>query len=149
MNRPTTHTLPADAFRADRGKTDAAGSMYVEPPEQFTRRDPGSDHLTIEQRLTRLEAWARKEIFARTAMDEPEPVTAVEVNPDDPRLRQISLTELDAEELIAGLLGNEFYDRPSRDWELGFNRGMKRAARLIVAHINARRAPVAKGGEGE
>lgn len=56
MTKPPTHTLPSDAFRADRGTTDACGSMYVEPPEQFTRRDPGSDHDTIELRLSRLES---------------------------------------------------------------------------------------------
>lgn len=145
---------------------------------------PTSDHLTIEQRLTRLEAWMRHEIFARTAMDEPEPAPAGEddaakweavldawnegferspypidahgvraerhalksavakaidlglaVSPDDPRLQP-----LDAESLIADVLGSEFYESPSHDWESGFDRGMGRAARLIVKHLNDERS---------
>lgn len=60
--KPTTYDVPAEAFRRDRQPA------------------PVSDHETIERRLARLEAWMRDEIFARTAMDEPEeePVTAGE-----------------------------------------------------------------------
>lgn len=127
MTKTTTHTLPAGAFWAERGE--------VEPPEQFTRRDPGSDHDTIELRLSRLEAWMRNEIFARTAMDEPDPesVTAGHVNPD---------------EIIRSILDDQ-YEHPVNQYQTGYNQALVKAARIIRAHINDRRAPVAKGGAGE
>ena len=182
MTKPTTHTLPADAFRADRGKTDAGGTVYVEPPEQVPRRDSGSDHLTIEQRLSRLEAWTRSAIFARTAMDEPDPdpVTADEAAKYEKVKHEMARAYVKAikpiyayersrdyfagkaavtkavelglavnpDEIIRTILDN-LYEHPTNPFQEGYNHGLFAAARIVTVHINDRRGPAPKGGDGE
>lgn len=189
MTKPPTHTLPADAFRADRGKTDAAGSMYGEPPEQVARRTIElrlsrleDQTTTLIDRIERLEAWTRNEIFARTAMDEPDPdpVAADEaakyekvkhemarayansINPIDAHGRsrdyfagkaavtkavQLGLA-VNPNDLIRTILDDQ-YEHPDGRFEDGYNRGLRKAARIIGSHINDRRGRVAKGGDGE
>ena len=61
-----------------------AGALYGTPAERITRPNDGETIETrlgrLEARTDRIEAWMRNEIFARTAMDEPDPDTGE----DDP-----------------------------------------------------------------